>query len=44
MVWGGFVYTGALSYASRHDEAALADMRVRAAQHVDRLASLLKTL
>ncbi len=44
MNWGGYVYTGNVSYQTRDDEAALADMKARARDHAERLVKLLETL
>lgn len=37
MTWGGFVYSGALSYASRHDVEQQATMHEKALAHADTL-------
>lgn len=44
MEWAGVIYSGGLSYASRHDEETLQQMGEKAAKHADRLLELLKTL
>lgn len=44
MEWVGHVYSGGLSYASRHDEAKIEQMRTKAIAHAERLAEQLKTL
>lgn len=42
--WEGYVYSGGLSYASRHDEAELARMKEKAVNHAIRLAQELEKL
>ena len=37
MEWQGSVYSGGLSYTSRHDEKQLEDMRARAIEHAGKL-------
>jgi len=44
MDYSGTVYTGGVSYQTRTDEAALADMKERAAAHAQRLLDLVETL
>ena len=44
MDWAGFVYSGGLSYASRHDEEKLQAMREKAKLHADRVCAELKKL
>ena len=39
--WQGYVYSGDLSYASRHDEKKLQDMRSRALEHAGKLVNRL---
>ena len=44
MTWAGYVYSGGLSYASRHDEQELQRMREKALLHAQRVADLVKSL
>ena len=44
MQWGGFVYSGGLSYASRHDDEKLRQMEAKAKAHAERLAKHLNQL
>ena len=44
MEFAGYVYSGGLSYQSRHDEAKLALMRKKLLDHADRLARLISQL
>ncbi|WP_169755114.1 NAD(P)H-dependent oxidoreductase [Campylobacter curvus] len=44
MKWGGYVYSGGLSYASRNDESKLAQMRAKAKEHAKRLSEFIKNL
>lgn len=44
MEWGGYIYSGDLSYASRHDQAKLEQMRVKAIDHAGRLLKQLMEL
>ena len=41
MEFAGYVYSGGLSYQSRHDEAKLALMRQKALDHAKRLEELI---
>ena len=41
MEFAGYVYSGGLSYQSRHDEAKLALMRQKALDHAKRLGELI---
>lgn len=41
--WGGFVYTGGMSYANRNDEAMLKTMHTKAVDHANRLIKKLKS-
>ena len=40
--WCGYIYSGGLSYASRHDEAELARMKAKAVRHAHLLVEKLK--
>ena len=44
MEWCGYVYSGGLSYASRHDAAELARMKEKAIRHARLLVEKLKGL
>lgn len=44
MIWAGYVYSGGLSYASRHDDAKLQAMKEKALAHADKAAGLVKSL
>ena len=44
MDWAGYVYSGGLSYASRHDEEKLAQMKAKALLHADRVAEKVRSL
>ena len=44
MEFAGYIYSGGLSYQSRHDEAKLALMRQKALDHADRLARLISQI
>lgn len=44
MEWAGYVYSGGLSYASRHDAQELERMRLKALEHARRLADKLAAL
>lgn len=44
MQFEGFVYTGGVSYRSRNDTEKLAEMKVKAVEHADRLIKLVKEL
>ena len=44
MEWAGYIYSGGLSYASRHDEEKLAQMKQKAELHADRVAEKVRTL
>lgn len=44
MEWAGYVYSGGLSYANRHDEQLLAQMKEKAIDHAGRLVEMLKTI
>ena len=44
MEWRGYVYSGGLSYASRHDAAELARMKEKAIRHARLLLEKLKGL
>lgn len=39
--WEGYVYSGGLSYANRHDEKKMEDMRARAILHAEKLVEQL---
>ncbi|MBQ7577025.1 MAG: NAD(P)H-dependent oxidoreductase [Synergistaceae bacterium] len=43
MEWIGFIYSGGLSYASRHDDEKLKHMREKAILHAERVVEKLKT-
>lgn len=42
--WNGYVYSGGLSYASRHDDVELSKMREKAVNHACRLVQELEEL
>lgn len=42
--WEGYVYSGGLSYASRHDAVALEQMRAKSVRHAQRLFEKLQAL
>ena len=44
MIWEGYVYSGGLSYASRHNEEELQRMREKALTHAERVAEKVKGL
>ncbi|MBQ9419586.1 MAG: NAD(P)H-dependent oxidoreductase [Synergistaceae bacterium] len=44
MEWCGFVYSGGLSYASRHDDEKLKQMKEKALAHADRVLAKIKSL
>ena len=44
MEWCGYIYSGGLSYASRHDEAELARMKEKAIRHAHQLVEKLRGL
>lgn len=44
MEFAGYIYSGELSYQSRHDEAKLALMRQKTLDHADRLARLISQI
>ena len=44
MEWQGYVYSGDLSYASRHDEKKLQDMQSRAMAHAGKLVELISVI
>lgn len=44
MEFAGYIYSGGLSYQSRHDEAKLALMRKKLLDHADRLARLISQI
>ena len=44
MEFAGYIYSGGLSYQSRHDEAKLALMRQKALDHADRIARLISQI
>ncbi|MBQ3398487.1 MAG: NAD(P)H-dependent oxidoreductase [Synergistaceae bacterium] len=44
MVWAGYVYSGGLSYASRHDDEKLRQMKEKALLHAERVAEKVKSL
>lgn len=44
MRWSGYVYSGDLSYASRHDEKKLQDIQARAMTHAKKLAELITVI
>ncbi len=43
MEWAGYVYSGGLSYASRHDEEKLRQMREKALLHAERVEEKVKS-
>ena len=44
MVWAGYVYSGGLSYASRHDDKKLRQMKEKGLSHAERVAEKVKAL
>ena len=44
MEWAGYIYSGGLSYASRHDDEKLRQMKEKASLHADRLRELIAGL
>lgn len=44
MEWIGYVYSGGLSYASRHDDEKLNRMKAKALTHAERVAEKLRSL
>lgn len=44
MEWSGYVYSGGLSYASRHDDEKLAQMKSKALLHAQRVAETVRGL
>ena len=44
MDWAGYIYSGGLSYASRHDNEKLRQMKEKALLHAERLAEKLRSL
>lgn len=44
MIWEGYIYSGGLSYASRHDDEKLAQMKAKALLHADRVAEKIRSL
>lgn len=44
MEWAGYVYSGGLSYASRHDDEKLRQMKEKAIAHAERVAEKVKSL
>ena len=44
MEWTGYVYSGGLSYASRHDDEKLRQMKEKALLHAERVAEKVRSL
>ena len=44
MLWTGYVYSGGLSYASRHDDEKLRHMKEKTLNHAERVAEKVKSL
>ena len=44
MIWEGYIYSGGLPYASRHDDEKLNQMKEKAKRHAERVAEKLNTI
>ena len=44
MEWAGYIYSGGLSYASRHDDEKLQQMREKSLLHAERVAEKVRSL
>jgi hypothetical protein len=44
MIWEGYIYSGGLSYASRHDDEMLKQMKEKALLHAERVAEKLNSI
>lgn len=44
MEWAGYIYSGGLSYASRHDDEKLRQMRAKSLLHAERVAEKVRSL